>query len=96
MRNLGIDPLTLAPSDPAWAACWRLPRGALVRDAVATLRATGIDTRTPAGILAVVDAVAARVADDAAGRRRMAPDAPDDAADVPAVPDDGADVPDDD
>lgn len=93
MRNLGIDPLTLAPSDPAWSACWRLPRGALVREAAAALRAAGIDTRTPAGILAVVDAVAARVADDAAGRRRIAPDAPDDGDDVPATPDDGADAP---
>lgn len=91
MRNMGIDPLTLEPSDPAWSACWRPPRGDAVRKAAATLRAAGVDVRTPAGILAVVDAVAARVADDAAGRRRLAPDAPGDGDDVPAVPDDGAD-----
>lgn len=90
MRNLGIDPLTLDPSDPAWSACWTLPRGSAVRDAVAALRAAGVDTRTPAGILAVVDAVAERADKAAAARRHLAPDAPGDADDAPDVPDDGA------
>jgi hypothetical protein len=76
LRGMGIDPLSLDPSDPTWRACFVAPRGAAVRDAAAALRAAGVDVRTPAGILAVVDAVAARVANDAAALRRVAPDAP--------------------
>lgn len=91
LRGLGIDPLTLDERDPTWAACWCHPRGALVRAAVDRLRADGVDVRTPDGILRVLDVVAARVAAEAAARRRLDPGAPDDGADVPDVPDDGAD-----
>ena len=86
LRGMGIDPLTLDPADPAWSACFTAPRGAAVREAAARLRAAGVDVRTPAGMLALLDDVDKRAADAAAARRRLAPDEPaddvDDADDV--------------
>lgn len=95
MRNLGIDPLTLDPSDPAWSACWRPTRGDAVRKAADAVKQAGIDVRTPAGVLAVLDSVAAHVAVEASARRRLVDDvdnAPDDVGDTP---DDVGDEPDD-
>lgn len=89
LRGMGIDPLTLTPADPAWSACFTPPRGAAVREAAARLRAAGVDVRTPAGMLALLDDVDKQAADAAAARRRLAPDAPgDDVDDVGDAPGD--------
>lgn len=72
LRGMGIEPLQLDPADPTWLACYTAPRGAAVRAAVAALAAAGVDTRTPAGALAVVDAVAAAADADAAALQRLA------------------------
>jgi hypothetical protein len=89
LRGMGIDPLTLTPGDPAWSACFAPPRGAAVREAAARLRAAGVDVRTPAGMLALLDDVDKQAADAAAARRRIAPDAPgDDVVDVGDAPGD--------
>ena len=82
LRGMGIDPLTLAPDDPAFSLCFCPPRGAAVRDAAARLRAAGVDLRTPAGILALLDDVDKHAAEVAAARRRLAPDV-DDVDDAP-------------
>lgn len=75
LQRDGIDPLKLDPTDPTWAACWRMPRGHDVREAAAALRAAGADLRTPAGIVALLDAVGARVA-ARVGAARPAPGEP--------------------
>jgi len=72
LRGMGIEPLQLDPTDPTWRACYTAPRGAAVRAAAAALAASGVDTRTLAGALAVVDAVADAAAADAAALQRLA------------------------
>jgi hypothetical protein len=47
LRLAGIDPATLRPDDPLWAACWRRPRGWLVRDIAAEMRAELVAAGVP-------------------------------------------------
>jgi hypothetical protein len=62
LRGHGIEPVTLRPDDPTYAACYAPPRGHDVREAAAALRADGVDVRTAAGLARLLDDVAARVA----------------------------------
>lgn len=89
LRGHRIEPVTLAPDDPTYAACYAPPRGHDVREAAAALRAVGVDVRTAAGLARLLDDVAARVAARAGALVALGPlDVPD----VPAAPD-GVDEP---
>ena len=43
LSDMGIDPHSLDETDPAWALCWRKPRGALVLKIAAEMRAEHVD-----------------------------------------------------
>lgn len=76
LTRQGIDPITLRPDDPLWAACWRRPRGALVRDVADEMRAELLAAGVPesktmlatdARLVELLDRVATRLARDALG-----------------------------
>jgi hypothetical protein len=60
LRASGIEPLEIPTTDPLWSACFRRPRGALVRDVVADMRRErpGESFATTERILEICDRVA--------------------------------------
>ncbi len=71
LQAIGVDPATLPITDPLWSACHRRPRGALVRDVAAVMRAErpGETLATDARILELLARVAALVLLDESARR---------------------------
>ncbi len=64
LQAIGVDPVTVEPDDPLWIACWRLPRGALVRAVAAEMRAErpGEPLATTERLLELLERVAALAA----------------------------------
>lgn len=64
LRQVGIEPAELSPDDPLWRACYRLPRGALVRAVAAEMRAErpGESLATNDRLVELIDRVTALAA----------------------------------
>lgn len=70
MRAVGVEPLDLTPSDPAWHYCHKRPRGWAVREVADAMRAEGHDLRLPASQIDLLRRVEALMAEHLAPLRR--------------------------